>query len=115
MVMLIHPTLTLRLARDRRNDLMLASTRGRLEALGGAPRTGVVLRYAREADRPRLSRLAQLDSASAPSGPALVAEVDGELRAALPLDGTPPIANPFHRCAELVELLRIRAGQLGSA
>jgi hypothetical protein len=106
--MLIHPTLTLRLARQRRNDLLLATTRGQLERLG----EGVVLRYANEADRPSLSRLAQLDSTSVPSGPALVAEVNGALRAALPLDGTPPLANPFHHCAELVDLLRIRAGQL---
>jgi hypothetical protein len=41
-----------------------------------------------------------------------VAEVDGRLRAALPLDGSSPIADPFHRGAELIELLRIRAAQL---
>ena len=43
---------------------------------------------------------------------ALVAEVDGRLRAALPLDGSRAIADPFHRGLDLVELLRVRAAQL---
>ena len=34
------------------------------------------------------------------------------LRAALPLDGAAPIADPFYRGSELIELLRIRAAQL---
>jgi hypothetical protein len=79
------------------------------------PVTRVTLRYAVAADSDRLEVLAQLDSARVPTGPALVAEVDGRLRAALPLDGTRPIADPFHRGGELVELLRLRAGQLGRA
>src|SRR5581483_12038246 len=61
------------------------------------PVTRVTLRYAGAADAPRLARLAALDSAVAPRGPALVAEVDGQLRAALPLDGGRPIADPFNR------------------
>jgi hypothetical protein len=48
----------------------------------------------------------------APCGRALLAEVDGALRAALPLDGSAPIADPFHRSSELVDLLRVRAAQL---
>jgi hypothetical protein len=47
-----------------------------------------------------------------PSGPSLVAEVDGRLRAALPLHGGAPIADPCHRGAELIELLELRASQL---
>jgi hypothetical protein len=42
----------------------------------------------------------------------LVAEVDGRLRAALPVDGGAPIADPFHRGRELLALLRLRAEQL---
>jgi hypothetical protein len=76
------------------------------------PVTRVTLRYAGAADAQRLRRLAELDSTVAPTGPALVAEVDGRLRAALPLDGAPPIADPFHRGTELIELLRLRAAQL---
>jgi hypothetical protein len=73
----------------------------------------VTLRYSSAADAERLKVLAELDSAAAPIGPALVAEVDGRLRAALPLDGGAPLADPFHHGAELIELLRLRAGQLG--
>jgi hypothetical protein len=77
-----------------------------------SPVTRVTLRFAAAADADRLRRLAELDSAAPPSGPALVAEIDGRLRAALPLDGGPAISDPFHRGVELVELLRLRALQL---
>lgn len=79
---------------------------------GETPVTRVTLRYASAADRERLRVLAELDSTTAPDGAVLVAEVDGRLRAALPLDGSEPIADPFHRGAELVELLRVRAAHL---
>jgi hypothetical protein len=72
----------------------------------------VTLRLAEATDTRRLRILAQLDSAPAPRGPMLIAEVDGRLRAALPLDGGEPIADPFRRSADLVELLRTRAAQL---
>jgi hypothetical protein len=57
-----------------------------------------------------LHRLAALDSAPAvPQGPLLLAERDGELRAALSLaDGT-VVADPFHPTAALVALLRVHA------
>jgi hypothetical protein len=73
----------------------------------------VTLRLADDGDARRLRILAQLDSAPVPSGPMLIAEVDGRLRAALPLDGGEPIADPFRRSADLIELLRARAAQLG--
>jgi|SRR5580704_1512746 hypothetical protein len=72
----------------------------------------VILRLAEATDTRRLRILAQLDSAPAPRGPMLIAEVEGRLRAALPLDGGEPIADPFRRSADLVELLRTRAAQL---
>ena len=72
----------------------------------------VTLRLAEATDTRRLAVLAQLDSAPAPRGPMLIAEVDGRLRAALPLDGGPPVADPFRRSADLVALLRMRAGQM---
>jgi hypothetical protein len=56
--------------------------------------------------------LAELDSASPPDGVVLLAEVDGRLRAALPVEGGPPISDPFHRGRELLELLALRAEQL---
>jgi hypothetical protein len=78
----------------------------------GTPVTRVTLRYAAAADAGALFRLAELECASAPVGPALVAEVDGRLRAALPLDGGQAIADPGHGGLDLVELLRLRALQL---
>jgi hypothetical protein len=59
-----------------------------------------------------VERLAQLDSAFCPRGRVLVAAVGGEPRAALPLDGGPAVADPFHPTAELVALLGMRAAQL---
>jgi hypothetical protein len=77
------------------------------------PVSRVTLRYSAAADASRLRHLAELDSATPPSGSALVAEIDGRIRAALPLDGSEPIADPFNRGKELIELLRLRAAQLG--
>ncbi len=78
-----------------------------------APTETVTIRMAGPADGPALNRLAQLDSRSPRKPvPMLVAEVGGELRAALPLDAGPAIADPFHRTAELVAILAERARQL---
>ena len=76
------------------------------------PPAGVVIRTATAADVPALHRLAALDCAACPRGPLLVAEVEGQIRAALPLAGGASVADPFHRAAELVELLRLRTAQL---
>jgi hypothetical protein len=70
------------------------------------------LRFATDDDARRLRTLAQLDSAPVPSGPMLIAEIDGRLVAALPLDGGAAIADPFRRSADIVALLRMRAAQL---
>ena len=99
-------------AREHVRDLRRAASRQHRPDSGETPVTRVTLRYAAAADAERLRRLAELDSAVAPAGPVLVAEIDGRLRAALPLDGSAPIADPFHRGAELIELLRLRAAQL---
>ncbi len=104
-------TLNFLAAREHHRDLREAAQRNRL-ATAHTPVTRVTLRYASAADAGRLLQLAELDSTSAPMGPVLVAEIDGRLRAALPLDGGAPIADPFHRGAELIELLRVRAAQL---
>ncbi len=72
----------------------------------------VELRLAREADRLSLERLAGLDAKRAPTGPALVAVLDGEVVAALPLRGEPAIADPFRPTAMLVHLLELRAEAL---
>src|ERR671911_509126 len=77
--------------------------------------TECTLRYAHEGDREAIVRLAQLDSKREPTGTLLVAESEAGILAALPLEGGDPIANPFVRTAELVELLRVRSAQLNAA
>ncbi len=44
----------------------------------------------------------------------MVAEVGGEVLAALPARGGQAIADPFRPTAELVEMLRVRAGLTGA-
>ncbi len=72
----------------------------------------VVIRVATARDALALERLAELECARPPGGDALLAELRGELVAALPLDGGAPMANPFVPTADVVELLRVRARQL---
>jgi hypothetical protein len=76
---------------------------------------GVTIRRSRGADRQALAVLAQLDSRALDGGDMLVAEVEGELRAALPLAGGAPIADPFRPTAALVSLLAMRAEQIRAA
>ena len=64
-------------------------------------------------DRHELERLAELDSTTLPAGPMLVAKVGDEFTAAYSVTERRAIANPFRRTAELVELLRVHARQLG--
>lgn len=71
----------------------------------------VTIRFARPDDATRIARLARLDSARPPQGRLLVAEVAGELRAALPLDGGAAVADPFQRTLDLVSLLELRRRQ----
>lgn len=73
---------------------------------------GVTVRLAGYGDAAALVTLAALDSAPFPEGPTLVAEVDGEIQAALPIEGGAPIADPFRPTSGLVQMLRLRAGQL---
>jgi hypothetical protein len=75
--------------------------------------TDITVRRAVSGDRSELARLAVLDSATPPRGPALVAEADSRMLAALPLGSGRPIADPFEPTAEVVALLELRAAQLG--
>jgi hypothetical protein len=60
-------------------------------------------------DTVALRSLAELDSKKIADGPALLAEVDGEARAALSLADGRIVADPFHPTADLATLLRARA------
>jgi hypothetical protein len=72
----------------------------------------VTLRFSFPDDAEALARLAMLDSSEVPPGPLLMAEVAGELRAALSLSTGSVVADPSQPSTEVVELLRARASQL---
>jgi hypothetical protein len=76
---------------------------------------GISIRFAGPADHEDVRRLALLDSAGRSEGDTLVAEVDGRIRAALPLARGRVIADPFEPSAELASLLELRARQLTPA
>jgi hypothetical protein len=77
---------------------------------------GVTLRLAFPDDAAALRRLAALDSAEQPEGALLVAEVAGELWAAVSLaEPRVAIADPFRPTAELVALLVERARLITAA
>ncbi len=117
--MIVHPYLQQQLAQARADEL-------RREAAGSIgvnardlrfhadvpAEPPIVIRPDRPEDVRALARLAALDSARVPAAPLLVAEVAGELRAALSLYDGATIADPFQRTASLVALLTMRAGQL---
>jgi hypothetical protein len=118
--MALDPRTHLELAKARAEDLGRAAARARGSSLpyGPAPtpaspaELSVVIRRDRPQDQRALTRLAGLDSASVPRSPLLLAEVGGELRAAVSLADGAAIADPFHRTASLLALLRMRAEQL---
>ena len=67
------------------------------------------------ADRESLQRLAGRDSSPAPTSDSLGAELDGHLIAAVAIDGTASIADPFAPSADVRALLELRASQLRAA
>ena len=99
----------------RRAEMRREQHAGAQGAEAKANSAELVIRAAAPRDDAALTRLAQLDAKPRPdSADLLVAEIDGEVRAALPLGGGSAIADPFQPTAELVELLKMRAGQLRS-
>jgi len=72
-------------------------------------------RAASGADAAALARLAALDSSPAPQGTVLLAEVGGELWAAVSVDDLHVVADPFRPTGELVWLLLERARQVRAA
>jgi hypothetical protein len=100
-------------------DLRRAADRSALRrtAKGASPRRGslelpITIRPARPTDESALARLAELDSAAALKLPAVIAEVAGEVRAAVSLYDGEEIADPFNHSAGIVQLLHARAEQL---
>lgn len=74
----------------------------------------VTIRAAVATDAAALRRLAALDSSAVPDGDLLLAEVDGEARAALAPTSGVVIANPFHLTRHLVELLNVAAVEVSA-
>jgi len=75
----------------------------------------ITIRAARAEDMGDVARVAGRDTEELPAGPLLVAKVSGDVRAVLSLSDGTIIADPFHRTAELVEMLKIRAGAITHA
>jgi hypothetical protein len=79
-----------------------------------APTSEITIRPAYADDAAAIHRLAALDSAQPPASPLLLAEVDGELRAAVAVHDGTAIADPFFPTVELVTLLRGHAAAAGA-
>ena len=72
------------------------------------------IRQATSQDAFALHRLAALDDRPSLKGDVLLAEEAGELRAAISLRDGRVVANPFARTAELVEMLSMHRGHVGT-
>ena len=115
-----HGDLALALARARIDDLRRDASARRLQrqpppSTPAADLGPVTLRFGFPDDADALGRLAVLDSSRPPAAPVLLAEVAGELRAALSLSDGAVVADPFHPTAGLIKLLQARASQLTSS
>lgn len=94
---------------------MISRRRAAGRFMGMTRSDDLTIRLSRADDALALGRLAQLDGTLHDGSPALVAEVAGELVAALPLEGRAAFADPFRRTAELVDLLGLRREQVAAA
>jgi hypothetical protein len=75
-------------------------------------RDAITIRRSTDADSDDIFRLALLDDRAAPKGEAMLAFVNGELRAAMPIAKRDRVvADPFHPTADVVNLLEVRAAQ----
>src|SRR3954452_2182243 len=72
----------------------------------------ISIRTAHRDDYTALWHVAALDDSTLPDGRLLLAELDGEVAAAVSIDTREAVADPFRHTAEAVDLLRLRAGQL---
>jgi hypothetical protein len=72
----------------------------------------VTIRLGHTPDEDALRRLAQLNERPTPTGPHVVAEVEGTIVAAMPLGPGEALGDPFRPTAALLTLLEVRAAQL---
>jgi hypothetical protein len=113
---MMHPQMTIDLLQEHNRELNRQARRAR-QAVSkrAAPPADdhLALRLCRIGDDTAVARLAALEGRTVPPGRHLVAEVNGEVVAALPLLGGEPLADPFRATAHLLPLMRLRATQLG--
>ena len=94
--------------------LALAPTRAARGPEGaGVPR--VTIRPARASDLGDLTRLAEISERRVPSGLVLVAEVDSDVIAALPVDGGPTLSDLWRPTGDVAQLLELRSRQVRAA
>jgi hypothetical protein len=79
------------------------------------PGQTVTIRRASAADASQLAELAALSERRVPTGPVLVAHLEADLVAALPLAGGPALADITRATADVVQLLELRSAQLRQA
>jgi hypothetical protein len=110
----MHPDFRMDLIHEREHALDQALQRARLldEQPAEPSQEAVVLRLCNVHDDEALERLAVFEGRPSPRGRYVLAEVDGEVVAALPLAGGEPLSDPFRPTAHLLPLLRLRASQL---
>jgi hypothetical protein len=76
------------------------------------PEDAVLVRRATARDAAHLRTLALLDDRRLPEGPFIVAELAGEVVAAMSLSCGTIVADPFRRTRDAEALLRVRSGQI---
>ena len=118
----MHPEFVRFMAQERTRKFEREAARAVLAADARvAPDTrvddqAIEIRLGRVGDHGALERLAQLEGRRLPSGSFVLAEVDGEVVAAAPLDEhAPALADPFRPTQQLVSLLSLRVAQLHRA
>jgi len=72
----------------------------------------LVVRRVTARDAAAVRTLAYLDDCRLPEGPFLVAELGGEIVAAISIPTGVAMADPFRRTRDAVDMLRLRAAQL---
>jgi hypothetical protein len=113
----VHPAFREAFLQDNRRELDRALRIAYLlreaeRPVRAAPAAPVALRLGRVQDEAALDTLGRLEGRLVSAGCYVVAEVGGEVVAALPLGGGAPLADPFRATAHLLPLLELRARQL---
>jgi len=112
----MNPFLSKEVANEHIRDLREAARGARVRAEEQSPTRErfdhLSVRPFAERDIDAIRDLAALDSKPVPTGGVLVAEQAGKLIAALPLDGSEALADPFKPTTDAIALLRLRARQL---